>query len=74
MAESIVDAQLTELLGIKNHGNVVRCMRCKKGKLQEKEKHPRFGWVYCTSTLQNGNNWWHKPDWYCADGEAKDGE
>jgi hypothetical protein len=51
---------------------VVRCKDCKFSGCYTTEEN---GNIYRISCHKRNNklNEWHKPDWYCADGERKEG-
>lgn len=50
---------------------VVRCKDCKNASnVMEKPIHPMFGKRWCNGETKG----WHSEDWYCADGERKDGD
>lgn len=63
--EYIVKARLSDLFGITNKGELIRCKDCRFGYLLDGT------YVHCTKPFSREN---HTLDWYCADGEAKAGE
>lgn len=65
MAEYIVKARLSDLFGITNKGELIRCKDCKK-----------HGKPECPVQILFPNDGISHTDddWYCADGEAKEGE
>jgi len=59
--EYIVKARLSDLFGITNKGELIRCKDCKKRNTWE-------CWQYFFGRMNLPD------DYYCADGEAKAGE
>ena len=50
-----------------NHGELIRCKDCKNVVVYDDNE------VICTHIDSNGNDK-HSIDWFCADGERKDGD
>ena len=72
MAEYIVDARPSDLFGIKMTGLIVRCKDCRYAILTYSGECK-----YCKKRMDDdgGMEQLYLPgDWYCADGERKDGE
>ena len=52
-----------------NHGELIRCKDCKHGK-PETEPFTKLPFVMC---YNKGCHYQRDPEWFCADGEKKDG-
>lgn len=53
--------------------NLVRCKDCKWGEPTRNGKGEEMVFCYCGDTgIEDG--WLLNPDWYCAEGEPKDGD
>ena len=59
-----------------NHGELIRCKDCKYGQpivLASDGKSTLYR-TFCTKPYVERGSATHIPDWYCADGERKDGD
>ena len=50
---------------------LVRCKDCKFGELCKNGRGEHGVWCYNSQSASK--DWVHNPDWFCADGERRDG-
>lgn len=62
--ESYIKVQDGDYQWNDNHGELIRCNRCKHGE-------PCNEYVYCRKEIGTIETSIHKPDWFCGDGKRR---
>lgn len=76
MAEYIIDGReyMEGFVGdpVRTISELVRCKDCKFSGCYTTEENGNIYRISCNKRNDKLNEW-HKPDWFCADGERKEG-